>query len=183
MFNYLNKYQPNLYDDQEFVPWPSNIFYKITHKEISEAETRLGFKFPSELRQFYQEIGAGRLVAPKNPPEGYDFNSSNEILPPWVVANFVEGKIMWNEEDNLGMMESSYEDLQPGDIPVFEISDSSSFMIMKPLSDNPNAVWLDVCDIKIEDSFAAFIHNLYFIDPGYYGEKIQTYLATLKTES
>ena len=58
--------------------------------------------------------------------------------------------------------------LQPGDLPFFEIADSSSFMVMKLRSDNPNAVWSD-CGVKIEDSFEKFIWRLFYEDPGFYG--------------
>ena len=64
------------------------------------------------------------------------------------------------------MAESAYELLQPGDLPFFEISDSSSFMVMKLNSDNPNAVWF-MGHEKIEESFERFIWNLYYDDPSY----------------
>jgi len=65
--------------------------------------------------------------------------------------------------------EEAHELLQPGDIPFFEISDSSSFMFMKTKSDNPNAVWY-MGAIKIENSLEEFIHNLYYKGPAYYAD-------------
>jgi len=38
---------------------------------------------------------------------------------------------------------TTYEFLKPVDLPFFEIADSSQFMVMRPHSDNPNAVWSD----------------------------------------
>jgi hypothetical protein len=76
--------------------------------------------------------------------------------------------ILQNEGDQY-MSSEAYEDLQVGDLPVFEIGDSSSFMIMKPLSENPNAVWYMGME-KIEDSFERFIWKLYHIGPSYYAD-------------
>ena len=49
--------------------------------------------------------------------------------------------ILQHPEEEYYMAESAYEDLEPGELPFFEIGDSSSFLIMKLNSDNPNAVW------------------------------------------
>ncbi|MEB3703351.1 hypothetical protein Bealeia2_02047 (plasmid) [Candidatus Bealeia paramacronuclearis] len=59
--------------------------------KLDEIERReqLGFQLPSQLREFYLEIGSGYLVAPYNTMnENYHFGNSNEILPPMVVAEF-----------------------------------------------------------------------------------------------
>ena len=60
--------------------------------------------------------------------------------------------------------------VSPEDLPVFEIADGSSFMMMKPRSSNPNAVWYMGSE-KIEDSFRDFIYKLYHDDPSYYSRE------------
>jgi hypothetical protein len=66
------------------------------------------------------------------------------------------------------MSYSTYELLEPGDLPFFEIGDSSSFLLMKLNSDNPNAVW--DYDLTICDSFEEFIWRLYYESPSFYGQ-------------
>ena len=74
--------------------------------------------------------------------------------------------IMINGPESGLIIDSFYELLEPGDLPFFEIADSSSFLLMKPFSDNPNAVW--DYDLKIEDSFEKFIWRLYYESPSFY---------------
>lgn len=72
-----------------------------------------------------------------------------------------EGQKHWISEDFIE------DEFKPEDLPFFEMHDSSYCMVMKPLSDNPNALWY-MGRKKIEDSFEAFIRNLYYDDPAYY---------------
>jgi hypothetical protein len=146
----------------------TNYFIKLTARVITEAESPLGYAFPSELRKFYEEIGFGYLTTPENPPKEYHFLSSNLILHPKAAAGFSRGELLF-EDLGCGMLPDIFELLSPGDLPVFEIGDSSSFMIMKPMSDNPNAVYFDD-GLKVEDSFERFIWRLYYESPSYYGK-------------
>ena len=144
-----------------------NIFHPVSEDEIKKAEKILGCSFPNQLREFYKNIGYGSLTTPYNPPENYTFYGANDILPPFIIANFSKGILEWDNQHSW-MAESTYEDLEPGDLPFFEIGDSSSFLIMKLYSDNPSAVWSG--NIKIEDSFEKFIWRLYYESPSYYGD-------------
>jgi len=147
---------------------PYNSFGDLYPGELEKAEQLMGTRFPEQLRIFYLEIGIGCLQKPHIVPENYTFYGANEILPPLVAANFSKGILRWDGQDNW-MSESIYELLEPGDLPFFEIGDSSSFMVMKPHSDNPNAVWYMGVE-KIEDSFEKFIWQLYYEDPSYYAK-------------
>ena len=148
----------------------TNCFGRVAEIEIERAEITMGRKFPSELREFYKTIGYGMLRSPHTPPSGYQFYSNNEILPPHIAVDYMLGILQHTADGRYSdyyMAESAYELLQPGDLPFFEISDSSSFMVMKLNSDNPNAVWF-MGHEKIEESFERFIWNLYYDDPSYY---------------
>ena len=162
-YDYLKQFIPGGagVNDNWFVPLPAG--------EIEQAEQQMGQQFPNQLRQFYQEIGFGMLRSPMNPPAGYRFYSKNEILPPLIAVDYMQGIIEHPDDDAYYMSASTYEDLQPGDLPFFEIGDSSSFMVMKLNSDNPNAVWYMGAE-KIEDSFERFIYRLYHEDPAYYAK-------------
>lgn len=158
-----------------------NFFEAVELSDINEAEKILEFTLPSQLKQFYQEVGSGNLRAPNVVPEGYDFYSANEFLPPLTIARFVKGERFWEGQKNY-ISEDALELLQPGDLPFFEIHNNSSFLKMKALSDNPNAVWTlnPYNPIKIEDSLEEFIKNLYYKDPAYYGDIIEAHYAKVK---
>jgi hypothetical protein len=158
-YAYLKKYIG--YNDLKgtyFLPVPEN--------QISLAEEKIGMKFPDQLRSFYREIGTGILSCGEKYPEMLADSVDNCILPPNIAVDYMLG-VLQHPEGDYYMSESAYELLQPGDLPFFEISDSSSFMIMKLNSDNPNAVWF-MGHEKIEDSFEKFIWNLYYDHPSYY---------------
>lgn len=158
-YEYLKKY---VNPAKEISPGIRNIFYPVNDEDIKQTEELLKIEFPSQLKEFYKEIGYGFLVAPVDPPPDYNFYNTNRINPP----RFIEAILLEGQESGL-ISRDVFEDLQPGDLPFFEIGDSSSFMIMKLNSDNPNAVWF-MGQEKIEDSFEKFIWNLYFDDPAYY---------------
>lgn len=148
-------------------------FIESTAQEISDAEKEMGITFPAELKVFYQKIGHGTLSR--------ENSEGNVILPPYAAAeffNFFENSKLSEEDFPLStkdeeywMSSLGYEIIQQGDLPFFEITGSSSFMVLKPYSDNPNAVWYMGHD-KIEDSFEQFIHNLYYKSPNYWEEKL-----------
>ena len=170
-YEYLKKYIPGGGGVND------NWFCNISKDEIIAAEKIIKLRFPIELRSFYEEIGYGMLRSPHTFPKDYELYDNNEILHPMAAAHFYQGIIEHQKkpkeealhyEDNWLAL-SSLEDFVPGDLPFFEIGDSSSFMIMKLNSDNPNAVWF-MGHEKIEDSFEEFIRKLYYEGPSYYAK-------------
>lgn len=158
---YLKKYKPggdNVND---------NWFLPVSLNKINELETEFKFSFPSQLKDFYLSIGHGMLRSPKIRPALYEFYSKNEILPPYIAIDYMQGIIEHPDDEAYYMSRDFYEDMEPGDLPFFEIGDSSSYMIMKLNSDNPNAVWYMGVE-KIEDTLEKFIWRLYHEDPEYY---------------
>jgi hypothetical protein len=158
-FDYLKKYVSH--NDLK-----GTYFLPVFEEEISAAEKILGFNFPRELKNFYNQIGAGILSCGEKYPEMFAESVTNEILPPLVVANFSKGILLWEGQDHW-MAEDTYELLEPGDLPFFEVGDSNYFLIMKPHSNNPSAVY-DMGGNLVEDSFERFIWRLYYEDPSYY---------------
>lgn len=173
-FKYLKKYVGH--NDLK-----GTYFLPVKEEDIRLAEQTIGTKFPSELKTFYQEIGDGILSCGEKYPEMFIDSGGNLILPPLVVSAFykpLEGDT-WTPDDgpiDAGdgehyMDASTYEILEPGDLPFFEIADSTSFMVMKPHSTNSNAVWY-MGQEKIEDSFEEFIWKLYYENPWYWEKKL-----------
>ena len=127
-------------------------FLPIKPAQISKAEEKIGTNFPNQLKDFYIEIGEGILSCGEKYPEMYINTGGNLILPPLVAAAFykpLEGDNRPEDEyvpidsgdGEHYMAAMTYEILQPGDLPFFEIGDSTRFLVMKPYSENPNAVW------------------------------------------
>ena len=142
---------------------PGNWFYSLDSIQIDELNSLLNGKLPDQLIEFYTEIGYGSLNTNFDSSISYAGSISNYIEPPSQLIDFLK-----NGEDNEIMTPSAFEDLQPGDLPFFEMYDSSYFLIMKLNSDNPNAVWYDTN--KVADSFEEFIHRLYYESPTFYGK-------------
>lgn len=161
VFDYLKK----------FITTPTNTtdtfqnsFYPVSKSEINNAEKKIQHAFPDQLKAFYTEIGYGFLIAPEKKTDDYEFCNVNRIIDPETLAG-----IILNGPKSEQISPSTYELLEPGDLPFFEIGDSSSFLLMKLNSDNPNAVWWYNSE-KIEDSFEKFIWRLYYEDPAYYSK-------------
>jgi hypothetical protein len=189
-YEYLKKFLP---PHPKFEGTNRNWFCPIKSEEIVGVEEIMGLHFPSELREFYNQIGYGMLRSPHKIEEEYEFYNNNEILPPAEVAKFYQLVTAHHQKDenertslkvllNLSKFYTTYEDhtisidglesLQPGDLPFFEIGDSFRFLITKPHSNNPNAVWAP-SNIKIEDSIEKFIWRLYYESPSFYDDIIE----------
>ena len=139
-------------------------FMPVSDKEILEAEEKLTLSFPKQLKHFWQEIGYGALhTGLKNIRCAHD----NYIMSPNDVAS-----IMLKEE-GAPIVPYILDDwdyyFDEGEIPFFEIGDSSSFLVMKPNSEYPNGVY-DMSGDLIEKDLETFIYNLYYWAPDYYIE-------------
>ncbi len=138
-----------------------NWFNPAPLSEVEAAEKRLGYRFPSQLRQFFLEIGQGAFQAPHNAPPEYEISGhANRILDPTSIADI---KLLGEES---GLITPGTE-FPPDEIPVFEVADADYFFTMKPQSDRPNVVY-GLSNRIIEDSFERFIWRLYWEDPLYY---------------
>ena len=153
-YEYLKKYINLDNPDREI----STSFFPITEEEVIEAEKRLGFRFPEQLRNFYMEIGYGffesnhdRSVIQKDWP--------NRLLDP---ASLVDIKLLGYDS---GQITSDVEFAEE-DLPFFEIANGNSFFCLKPQSAHPNRVY-DADDV-VAESLEEFIWKLYYVSPIYY---------------
>lgn len=171
-----------------------NSFGELSLEKIEKAEAKLGFQFPSQLREFYLEIGCGNLVAPYNTTdENYHFGNSNEILPPMVVAEFYkplghdprgEEPEEWlhSSDEQYAMSPDHYICMAKDCMPFFHMN-SSRFLTFMPHSSNPNAVWDDFGEHIVEESFEKFIWRLYYEDPAYYDDVITAYMEKQEAQA
>ncbi|MCX9442794.1 SMI1/KNR4 family protein [Vibrio cholerae] len=98
--------------------------FSIDEKEISNAEKRLGFKFPSSLRTFYQQVGYGWLSSDDCQ------ELRNLIIHPLDVVD-----LFFNE--------SEFQPPEPfldEDLPIFDCG-QDLFLVMRPRSKNPDYIY------------------------------------------
>lgn len=158
-YDYLKKFINN-----SNAPAPRNSFTRISLQDVKDAEDRLGFEFPKSLKEFLLEIGCGVLSKSIN---GNAFLCySNCLLHPKQIADIIllkeeSGYVLPTVFDN--------EFFAEGDIPFFEICDMQFFLVMKPNSDKPDAIYdIDKPGVVIEEHFERFIWRLYHESPDYY---------------
>jgi hypothetical protein len=154
-FSYLKKFK--LQEGEKSVLNRNN-FYPVSETEINEAENRLGFQFPSELRFFFLKIGCGFLKSDHN---GLRQNTyTNRIIDPESIADILlEGVDSGQLHPDAFFLE--------GEMPFFEVSNMAHFLLMKPLSKKPNCIY-DIDGTVVEESFSKFIWRLYYESPTFY---------------
>ncbi|WP_375333416.1 SMI1/KNR4 family protein [Candidatus Tisiphia endosymbiont of Xenochironomus xenolabis] len=159
-YDYLKKYINN-----SKAKHPRNSFTKVNLQDIEYAEDRLGFQLPKSLKEFWVEIGSGVLNKSINGNEAFDY--ANYIFFPQQIAD-----IMLLKEKSDYILPEAVEYIEEGyikddDVIFFEVADMSSFLVMKPSSDKPDAVYDEIGNI-IEEHFERFIWRLYHESPDYY---------------
>lgn len=139
-----------------------NTFYTITSSEVSEAEEKIGCKFSHKLVYFWLNVGAGFFESTSAEIGITQKYYSNRLLPPEdIVSILTEG-----EEGGL-ITEQGMEFLKEGDLPFFEVEGFTSYLVMKPNSEHPDAVY-DIDGSIVEGSLETFIWKLYHVSPTYY---------------
>lgn len=164
-FAYLKKYvdQGKYHIDTRY----ENCLWSLDDiNEIVESEKRLGFEFPSQLKEFWVEIGRGSLPNPHDLKDDFVAAHNNHIFRPKDIADI----ILLKEESGLILpwLLDYYNEgyLTEDDVPFFEVL-ASDFLIMKPKSLKPNAIYNMIGEI-IEEDFERFIWRLYYESPTYY---------------
>jgi len=153
MFNYLKPYIGNM-------ELTGNRFFPVSTQDIEDAEKRLGYKFPPQLRVFYDELGDGSFQ--HNHDLSITDNSfSSCVLHPKEIADI---KLLGYESGQILPSVKFAED----EMPVFEVDGGDMFFVMKPQSKNPNAIYRDMGQGILEESLERFIWRLYYESPLYY---------------
>lgn len=160
-YEYLKKYR-NPKDTKA----GENSFYSVSAEKILTAEKALQKEFPKSLKVFWKDIGYGFFGASCKELGITQIDYSNRLLTPGNIVS-----ILQEGEDSGLITEQGLEFLKGGDIPIFEVEGFTSYLVMKPNSDKPNAVY-DIDGSIIEDSLETFIWKLYHVSPTYYLAKL-----------
>ncbi|MWL91006.1 hypothetical protein [Cupriavidus sp. SW-Y-13] len=86
-----------------------NGFFPVNNDLIFEAEKKLGYAFPNELRTFYVGIGEGRLQSGEE--ARFFSHSHNSVIHPTDIPKLFDGTCEW-------MM--PYTEIQPDVLPFFD---------------------------------------------------------------
>ncbi len=153
MYEYLQPYVVDLAPSDKGT-W----FRKLEHSRILEAEARLGYTFPRQVRTFYEEIGFGCLRAARSAPLDERWRMlANRILHPMTVAALGLGEAEINPDPPL----------RKNEWPVFEGEDGQ-YLIVDPFSGEPNAIYTRYKIKKVEADFASFVRRLFHEDVAFY---------------
>lgn len=133
-----------------------NWFTPLAESAVTQAEDRIGFRFPASLRSFYLEIGSGFLAA--NEAGDKKTTSVNRFLTPGEVADLYLG-------DSELMPPEGFE---PGELPIFEVG-NDLFLVMR-LAGDRDAGMFRMSGTKVADNFTDFVGRLYHEDPRYYAQ-------------
>ncbi len=133
-------------------------FRKLEHRMILEAEARLGYTFPRQIRAFYEEIGFGCLRVGRQPPrDDRSKGVANRILHPMTVAALNLGEAEINPDPPL----------RKNEWPVFEGMEGE-YLVMDPFAGEPNAIYTRYKIAKVAENFSDFVRRLFHEDVAFY---------------
>lgn len=149
-FEFLTEYiVNNMQSENE----KKHIFYSINKSEITDAENRMQIEFPSQLKEFYFQIGYGFLCKD-------DKTHTNRIMEPDDIADFYcEDEIYEYVDRDL------YEE---DEMVFFDLGGEGDFLTIKLEGNDQGAVYY--FGRKIADSLMEFVTKM-DVETNYYIEK------------
>lgn len=130
----------------EFMNRYKHKIYNVTENDILIAEQRMNISFPSDLKQFYLEVGYGFI-------KGQSANAINRILGPGAVADFRLGEGIFEFAANLDAL---YDENK---LIFFEVNEDVYISIDLELVNNP-VFYFDISIASsLEDFFKKFLNN------------------------
>ncbi len=124
-----------------------NVFFRLSHNEILDYESKLGRKFPCELKDFFVEVGYGFLRCDVN-------DYINRIMSPGDIFNFVYGINEFSNDERRSHYKNQNE------LVFYEVSEDSC-LTMDLSNENSNGE----CPVqyngkKVADSLTDFIERM-----------------------
>ncbi|MEB2275515.1 SMI1/KNR4 family protein [Bacillus sp. ILBB4] len=138
--------------DFAFVNNGKNNIYPVSEQEILQAEDKMGFRFPNDLRKLYVDVGYGFIQESSN-------TAINRIMGPKTVADVKLRKGMFECDSDL-------EELDEEDKLIFFEVNEGVYISLDLKSPNNPVFYLDkpIAD-SLEDFFKKFINdNKYYMD-------------------
>ena len=137
----------------DFVKNNNHKFYELKENDLTEAEERLGFSFPKELREFYLEIGYGFIRGNKS--------AINRFLDPATIADITLREDIYEFDPDL---DGIYEDEDK--LVFYEVNEGVYLTLDLNETDKSPVFFFDT---KIADSLEEFVEKVdqddqYFAD-------------------
>ncbi|WP_340371993.1 SMI1/KNR4 family protein [Peribacillus sp. FSL E2-0218] len=138
----------------DYIKNSNHKFFPLKEKDLIKAEERLGFRFPSELREFYLEVGYGFF-------KGNNENSISRLMDPDTIADITLREGIYEYDPDL---EGIYEEADK--LVFYEVNEGVYLTL--DLNDTQRTS-VHFFDNKIADSLESFIKkvdedNEYFFD-------------------
>ena len=124
-----------------------HIFYPVKQESIDEVEAKLTFSLPTELKEFYIQVGYGFLWQTNK-------DSFDRILSPKQVAQITLKEDFYGGDPDLELYDDLYEDEK---LLFFEVNEGVYLAIDKHNNNGKNAVFY--FEDKISDSLEEFVRN------------------------
>jgi hypothetical protein len=131
-------------------------FWEVSDSRIDQFETTTGIKLPPELKRFYGLLGHGRIQLSRNGDWAeYDLNII--VDPERLASLFLRTDPSFDVDAGL---------VEDGDLPFFDIG-SHSYLVMRPFSENPDAVYWPYDTSPISQNIWEFVDSL-LTNPRFY---------------
>ncbi|MFW2503373.1 SMI1/KNR4 family protein [Clostridium diolis] len=149
-FHFLSEY---IVDKVESSNDKRHIFYRIDKNEVTKAENRMINNFPSQLKEFYLEIGYGFLCKD-------DRTHTNRLMHPSDIADFYCEDEVYNYVDR-DLYESN-------EMIFFDLGGEGDFLTLKLDEEDKGTVYY--FGKKIADSLKDFLIKM-DLETNYYMKK------------
>ena len=130
-------------------PTAANRMWPVTSQSISDAEARLGFTIPSQLKRFWEEAGSG-FYAQGTSDKEWDRSLVNRIVGPRSAVD-----LLLDPTNPAAPAEGFVDDV----LPFFDTGENT-YLVLCPFSDNPNSVYWPDGEELISDSLEEFFAKL-----------------------
>ncbi|MCC5803740.1 SMI1/KNR4 family protein [Rossellomorea vietnamensis] len=138
----------------DFIKHGKHKFIKLQNKELFDAEKRLGFGLPDELREFYLEVGYGFI-------KGSNEDAINRLMDPDTIADITLREGIYEYDPDL---DGIYE--EEDKLVFFEVNEGV-YLTLAIDTSNQSPVYF--FDTQIAASLEGFLRKIdddaeYFID-------------------
>lgn len=133
-------------------------FWPVSAGQLAAFETQTGISLPTELQEFYERLGHGRIQLSRA-GEWAEFDLNIIVDPERLASLFL------HRDPSL---EVDAELFEAGDLPFFDMG-SHSYLVMRPSAAEPNAIFWPYSDAPISQDIWEFTDRL-LANPRFYYE-------------
>ena len=133
-------------------------FWTVDTDQLRLFESKTGIKLPPELRSFYKQVGHGRIQLSRT-GEWAEFDLNIIVDPVRLASLFMRTDPSFEVDAEL---------VEDGDLPFFDMG-SHSYLVMRPGTNNPDAIYWPFDAVPISENIWDFAERL-LANPRFYHE-------------